>query len=205
MAGDTPDAAQWVILGALLALGGSVIFLHRGQRHIIRHTERLEDKMGVVATTLKTIDDQLKKAHGEITGQIEELLSRDTLDAEDRAALEAVAATAQKLDDVVADAVTEPLPDPEEAPATDGGEPVVDPANPVVETTPEVETPVADNAPTVGDGEVIDNADGDALSGEDGASVDGTVPADDAVVDETPAEQAPATGDSGAAEDDTNA
>lgn len=198
--------AQWAIL-ALLA--GSIAALHRGQRDIARQiarsTDRTEKTMGVVATTLKQIDDQLKKAHGEIVDRVESLLARETLDDDDRAALEAIRGTAQSLDDVVPDAVTEPLPDPEEAPAADGGETVVDPADPLPAVEEEVAAPVADNAPTVGDGEVIDNSDGGALTGENSTAASGDPEVPVSGTEETDPAAAESTGDAGAADDETPA
>lgn len=94
--------------------------------------DRLEREMGAVATALNTINDQLVKARGEIVGKIDELLARETIDDADRAALEAVKSAAQGLDDVVPDAVVEPLPDPEDPGVLDPTSPeVIDPENPV--------------------------------------------------------------------------
>lgn len=72
--------------------------------------------MGEVATTLAGVTEQLGKARGEILDRIGDLETRlaeaGKLDAEDRAALDAVKTAAADLDGIVPDAPAEPVEQP---------------------------------------------------------------------------------------------
>lgn len=79
--------------------------------------ERLENAMGAVADALAGVNDKLAKAKTEIVGKIAaleaQLADAGKLDADDQAAIDAVKAAAQGLDDVVPDApVDEPPVEP---------------------------------------------------------------------------------------------
>jgi len=157
-------------VGVALAVAASAaVITHNREQH-----RKVANDMGVVKDALNEINTQLNKVHGEFTGKLDELLARTTLDDEDRAAIEELRATADKLDAVVEDAVTTPLPDPDTAPDAGGDEPVVDPAAPV----DPVEAPEApaEEAPSTGDA----------------GAADDEVPADEAPVTEAPATDAPA-------------
>ena len=147
---------------ALLILAGALILLFRSQRH-------QEATVGVVADTLNKIHADVLEGRDELLGKIDELSSRDTLDAADREALEALRATAAEFANIVPNAVTSPLPDPVEAPAVDGDEPVVNPDTPVDEPAGAVE-PV-DPAPATGDAGVADDEPDDAPVTETPADV----------------------------------
>lgn len=176
-------------VGAAIAVAVSAVLTHTQNR-------KVAIDMGVVKNALDEINAQLNKVHGEFTGKLDELLARETLSDEDRAAIEELRATAQKLDDVVPDAVTEPLPDPDTAPDVDGDEPVVDPADPVspVEDAPAPDAP----AP------VEDTPEAPAPETPADTGTVGDAPAGD-VATETPATDDSATGDTGAADDEPTA
>lgn len=88
--------------------------------------------MGVVATTLQTVQSNIDEFAAESKATLEAALAKDTLDADDKASLEALLKRSQELKDIVPDAVTVPLPDPEQTtdlnPTHDD---VLDPADPV--------------------------------------------------------------------------
>lgn len=72
--------------------------------------------MGVVSTTVSAIQTDLAEAEGEFTATIDKLLQSESatkLDAEDLAALESLKTQAARLKNIVPNAVTIPLPDPE--------------------------------------------------------------------------------------------
>lgn len=69
--------------------------------------------MGVVATTLKTIQADVDEFAAEADAKLAAVLAKDTLDQEDKEALEALRLRAVELKDIVPNAVTLPLPDPE--------------------------------------------------------------------------------------------
>ena len=154
------------------------------------HTDESEqlrkvvEDMGVVKDTLNTIHANILEGREELLAKIDELASRTTLDDEDKAALEAVRVAAEQLKDIVPDAVTEPLPDPETAPDAGGSEPVVDPAAPVDETgTPD--------GGAEGDGSGVDapapSAD-DTTAEDVGPAVEEPAPADTGEVAPAPAD-----------------
>lgn len=75
--------------------------------------------MAEVKAELAAINDQLGKAADEIVGKIGELEAKvadGTVTVDDLAALKA---SAQRLDDIVPDAVPEPPVDPEDTPVQD--------------------------------------------------------------------------------------
>lgn len=175
----------------LLAVSLAVVATAAVITHNRITNRKVESDMGVVKNALNEINAQLHKVHDEFTGKLDELLAREHLDDEDRAAIEELRTTAQKLDDIVPDAVVEPLPDPETPPETGGEDPVVDPEDPV---DPVDETPV-DDAPATGD----DGAADDELPVED-------APADDAPADAgTVGDVAPDTATEDGADDEGNA
>lgn len=102
--------------------------------------------MGVVKDTLNAIHADLLEGQRELLAKIDEVEARDHLDDEDKAALAALRDTAASFAAIVPNAVVEPLPDPDVAPAEDAGEPVVSPDAPVDDAEGE-EVPVADEAP----------------------------------------------------------
>ena len=101
--------------------------------------------MGVLATTFQTIQDNLDEFAAESKATLDAALSKDTLDADDKAAVERLLKRSQELKDIVPDAVTLPLPDPENTVGLNPtAEDVIDPANPVVVGDPEVFTGTRD-------------------------------------------------------------
>lgn len=89
--------------------------------------------MGVVSDAINGVTEQLNRAKAEITGKIDDLTAqldaKGSLDQADRDAIAGLKTSAQALDDIVPNAVTTPLPDPAEAPAS-GGTDVLEPPAP---------------------------------------------------------------------------
>lgn len=115
--------------------------------------------MGVLATTFQTIQDNLDEFAAESKATLDAALSKETLDADDKAAVERLLKRSQELKDIVPNAVTVPLPDPENTvgvnPTQDD---VIDPANPVVVGDPEF-TPPSSNEPAAEPAESVASED----------------------------------------------
>ena len=214
-------------LKRLLRINVSVFGVDRNSRtdeleQLLRKV--VEGEMGVVKETLNTIHSHILEGREELLAKIDDLASRTTLDDEDKAALEEVRVAAEALKNIVPDAVTDPLPDPDTAPEVGGEEPVVDPAAPVDETGTVdggaegdgsgTETPVTDDSTVApGEGEGVDAPapSADDTTGEDvGPAVEepatddtgevAPAPADTGTVEEPPAPVTPEdTGDAGEA------
>ena len=106
--------------------------LHRMLKRVEDNHREMVEHMGVVGNALNEINTQIVKSGVELTGKIDELLARETIDGDDRAAIENLRATVQALDDIVPDAITDPLPDPVDPGDLDVTDPeVIDPADPV--------------------------------------------------------------------------
>jgi hypothetical protein len=76
-------------------------------QHIPENLENIMTQLNELAATLITVDNQLTKAKGEILAKIDALIAAlgdVALPAEAEAALTALAAQAQVLDDIVPDA-----------------------------------------------------------------------------------------------------
>lgn len=116
--------------------------------------------MGVLATTFQTIQDNLDEFAAESKATLDAALSKETLDADDKAAVERLLKRSQELKDVVPNAVTVPLPDPSDTvgvnPTQDD---VIDPANPVVVGDPEAPAPVTSEEPAAEPAESVASED----------------------------------------------
>lgn len=178
-----------MVVVAALAATAAVITHNRAQ------ARKVAIDMGVVKDTLNQINANIQEGREELLRKIDDLAARDHLDAEDKAALEEVRVAAESLANIVPNAVTDPLPDPDTAPEVGGDEPVVDPAAPVDET-PAPEAPA--------DAPVEDTPEAPAPETPADTGTVGDAPAGD-VATETPATDDSATGDAGAADDEPTA
>lgn len=99
----------WLRSGDRVAQERTLRFLSQ----ILSGSNRLENNMGVVKDILTGVQGNIEEYVRETDERVAELLKRDTLDADDKATLEALRARAQELANVVPNAVTIPLPDPQ--------------------------------------------------------------------------------------------
>lgn len=137
-----------MLLTFAMVVPGIAVLLYQN-KHIIEHQHELGVQMGVVAITLGTIQGNIDEFAAESKATLEAALAKDVLDADDKAAIEALLKRSQELKDIVPDAVTIPLPDPENTvglnPTQEG---VLDPATVTPETISDGTGPVvSDTAP----------------------------------------------------------
>lgn len=140
-----------MLLTFAMVVPGIAVLLYQN-KHIIEHQHELGDQMGVVAITLSTIQGNVDEFAAESKATLEAALAKDTLDADDKAALEALLKRSQELKDIVPNAVTIPLPDPDNTiglnPTEDG---VLDPATVTPDGIAEGTSPVVSDSAAAAD------------------------------------------------------
>lgn len=153
-------ATFWLLLLTFAMVAPGIAIILWQNKHIIEDQHKVGVQMGVLATTFQTIQDNLDEFAAESKATLDAALSKETLDADDKAAVERLLKRSQELKDVVPNAVTVPLPDPSDTvgvnPTQDD---VIDPANPVVVGDPEAPAPVTSEEPAAEPAESVASED----------------------------------------------